>query len=585
MSAYTLRSATWPMPTHHPRVIGTRHMVASANYLAAQTGFQILEAGGNAIDAGVAGGIALGVIQCEFVHFAGVAPIMVRIAETGETWTVSGLGTWPAMASAEHFRREHGGRIPPGILRAVVPGAPDAWITALERWGTMTFGEVAQAAIRFAREGFPVSSFAQEMIADAEAAFRRYPQNERTFLPKGRPPQPGELLVQAELADTLEFLAAEERAAAKAGGRLAGLAAARRAFYDGEIAAKIDAFHAANGGWLRRGDLASFRVDVEPAMKVRFGDVDLYTCGPWCQGPVLAQSVRMLDGVDLKALGHNSPAYVHRLAETLKLAFADRHAYYGDPKFVRVPMDRLLADDYVAARRDLVDPERATPGMPDPGDAAALGLTGRRVTVPEGTVEWTEMEPDTSYLCVVDRHGNLFSATPSDGTSGGPMVTGTGLVPSNRGAQSWTDPDNPSCLAPGKRPRLTPSPAIAVQGARAMPFGTPGNDVQPQAMLQVFLNTFVWGMTPQQAIEQPRFATTSFPRSSDPHEYFPGRLEIEMRFPEAVADDLARRGHQIQWWRPYDWHAGCVSAIVHDRATGLLEGGADQRRPGGVAGW
>ena len=336
------------MPTHHARIIGTRHMVSSANYLAAQVGFEILEAGGNAIDAGVAGGIALGVLQCEYVHFAGVAPIMIHLAATGETVSISGLGPWPKLASAAWFREHQGGRILSNIKRTVVPAAPDAWITALERYGTMSFADVAAAAIRFGREGFGFQSISHEVMSEAADTIRRYPQNAAIYLPNGDVPQPGTRFFQTDLANSIQYMADEEAAAARKGGRAAGLTAARDAFYRGDIAQKIVAYHKANDGWLREDDLSEFRVDVETPLSVRFGDTTVFGCRPWCQGPVLLQTLKILETIDLRSLGHNTPAYIHTLVEALKLAFADRHAYYGDPKFVDVPIDALLSDAYAA---------------------------------------------------------------------------------------------------------------------------------------------------------------------------------------------------------------------------------------------
>jgi gamma-glutamyltranspeptidase/glutathione hydrolase len=224
--------------------------------------------------------------------------------------------------------------------------------------------------------------------------------------------------------------------------------------------------------------------------------------------------------------------------------------------------------------------------MPPAGSAQQLGIATRAAAPAKADREYVEGDPDTSYVCAVDRHGNCFSATPSDGAINGPVIPGTGLAPSSRGMQSWTDPEHPACLAPGKRPRLTPNPSIAMRDGRwIMPFGSPGNDVQPQAMLQVFLNMVVFDMTPQQAIEQPRFASSSFPGSSDPHSYTPRRMSMERRFGDDTAAALDRMGHSVNWWREWEWKAGCVCAIVKDQATGMMEGGADVRRPGGVRGW
>lgn len=570
---------------HRVRIMGTRHMASSGHSLAAQAAFQILEAGGNAVDAGVTGGLVLNVVLSEFVSFGGVAPIMISLAGRGEVVTISGLGWWPKASRPEIFHREHEGRIPSGVLRTVVPAAPDAWITALTNYGTMRFGEVAATAIRLAREGFPISSLSAEIIASYEKPLRRWPSNAALYLPEGRPPQPGESFRLPDLARTMQYMADEERSAG--GDRRAGLEAARRAFYHGDIAAAIVKHQREQGGWLAAEDLAEYRSDIESPVRGRFGDLDVYTCGPWCQGPVLAQSLHILDGTDLRSMGHNSPAYVHTVVEAMKLAFADRHHFYGDPRFVTVPMEALLSQAYAGRRRQLIRPDRASDGMPPPGSAEDLGVTRAILGAPASPRRPSAPEAlDTSYICVVDARGNLFSATPSDGAEAGPVIPGLGFVASTRGSQSWTDPSVPACLAPGKRPRLTPSPSIVVRrGAWRMPMGSPGNDVQPQAMLQVLLNTALFEMSPQEATEEPRFATFSFPRSSEPHTYSPGRLQLEGRFPAATVDALRRLGHDVVLWPKWEWRAGAVCLIRRDEAPGILEGAADPRRPCAVIGW
>ncbi|MEQ8196285.1 MAG: gamma-glutamyltransferase family protein [Rhodospirillales bacterium] len=571
---------------YRARMMGTKHMVAAGHYLAAQAGFQILEAGGNAIDAGVASGIALEVLLGEFVNFGGVAPIIIYSAKDDKVVTISGLGWWPKATKLDVFHKEYGGRIPPGLLRTVVPAAPDAWLTALEHYGTMRFADVVAPSLRMAREGFPMAHLSHEVIASRTASYRRWPSGESIFLPNGEAPKVGDVFVQSDLADTFQYLCDEE-AAAK-GSREKGLQAARDAFYKGDIAQKIVAFHRDNGGWLTAADLAEFRVEIEDAPSVEFQGFRVFGCGPWCQGPVLLETLGILDGVDLGALGHNSADYAHVLIEALKVAFADRHAYVGDPRFVDVPMQGLLSKAYTAARRAGIDMKKAAPGMPAPGTPAQLGMSGggRASKVPPAAEIDSEMKLDTAFACVVDRHGNAFAATPSDGTHSSPIIPGTGITPSPRGVQSWTDPDHPACLAPGKRPRLTPNPAIAIKkGDWLMPFGSPGNDVQCQAMIQMLLNIHVFGMPLQDAAEQPRFATVSYPRSSEPHEYTADLLNVESRFDKGVAAELADRGHRIKWWPDWDWRAGTPCAVLADKKTGVLEGGADPRRPSAVAGW
>ena len=373
-----------------PNIMGRRHVIVAGHYLAAQAGLQVLEAGGNAIDAGVAAGIALGVVESEMVSFAGVAPIILYIADTEEVVTISGLGGWPRAASCEYFHQHHGGTIPDGIARTVVPGAPDAWITALERYGTMGFGEVAAAAIRFAREGIAMYPLLADWIASQEETLRAWPTNAAVFLPQGRPPRAGEIFVQEDLGRTLQFLADEEAAQAT-NGRAAGLAAVRRAFYRGDVAAAIVKFHAENGGLMTAADLADFRVGIEPPVKTRFHDIEVYGCGPWCQGPMLLQSLNIVEGLDLAALGHNTPAYIHALTEAIKLAAADRDAYYGDPRFVDVPMAALLDKDYAARRRALIRRRRGLGGdagggrrgtatVRRPGSGGTVWQTGGRQT-------------------------------------------------------------------------------------------------------------------------------------------------------------------------------------------------------------
>jgi gamma-glutamyltranspeptidase/glutathione hydrolase len=412
-----------------------------------------------------------------------------------------------------------------------------------------------------------------------EADHRAWPSTAAIFLPNGRLPETGEVFRQTDLGASLQYMADEERGAASRG-REVGLEAARDAFYRGDIARKIVAFMKEEGGLLSAEDLAEYRSPVGPPERRRFGDLEVFTCGAWCQGPVLLQTLALLEGTDLAGLGQNSPDYIHQLAEALKLAFADREAYYGDPAKVEVPLATLISSEYAAERRKLIRSDRAMPEMPQPGD---LGREGARFRANRGE---PNPEPDTSYVCAADRWGNLFSATPSDGSYGSPVVPGTGLIPSNRGSQSRPDPRHPAGAAPGKRPRLTPNPALAIKGRdQFLPFGTPGGDVQSQAMLQVLLNVFVHGQDVQSAIEAPRFATYSFPSSFAPFDYYPGRLAVEARISEPVIAELARRGHEIQRWPDWIWTAGAVCAILADRRRGILEAGADPRRAAYALGW
>ena len=569
-------------PTATVQVIGTRWAVAAGHALASEAAACVLWAGGNAIDAGVAAGLTLGVVHPDMVSVAGVAPILVHVARTGETFQVSGVGPYPRASSVAYFRERHGGQIPPGLPRTVVPAAPDAWLTALERWGTMSFGDVARAATEHAERGFPVSTFSAYQMATNADKYRRWPTSVALFLRDERAYRAGEILVQRELGETLRRMA---RAEAKAGGsREAGIRAARDEFYRGETARRIAEFHRASGGPLTDEDLAEFGVEVAPALTTPFGAWDVAACGFWCQGPVLLQMLNLLNGVDLAALGHNAPAYLHRIVETVKLAFADRDAYYGDPRFVAIPVTGLLSKAYAEARRALVG-ARAWPEMPPPGDPHRLTAERRREAAlplaggshPAQSGRETDAL-DTSYVAVVDGAGNGFSATPSDPNVDSPVVPGVGCVVSPRGSQGWLDPQHPSVVAPGKRPRLTPAPAMAFTGGRLfMAFGTPGGDVQQQAMLQVFLNVTVFGMEPQAAVEAPRLASRSFPDSFWPHAMAPGKVEIERRIPRETRDALAALGHVVAEWPEFEWRAGAV-CVVRVGPDGTRWAGADPRR-------
>ncbi|TPG44274.1 gamma-glutamyltransferase family protein [Roseomonas nepalensis] len=558
------------MTTTRPLVSGPRHAISAGHYLASGAGLAILEAGGNAIDAGVAAGLVLGVVQPDIVNFGGVAPILIR-RHDGRVESIAGLGHWPMSIPADLFMREHGEKMPRGVLRSVVPAAPDAWITALRRHGTMSFADVASAAIRFADEGFPVYPMFAESIASHAKDYAEFPTNAAIFLPGGTPHPVGALFIQRDLAATIRHMAEEDRAAAAKGGREDGLAAAHDAFYRGDIALRIVAFMKEQGGYLSASDLARYHSRLEPAVTREWRGHAVTTPGPWCQGPALLEALLLMEKAGFDGLSHNGPDYLHLLAETLKVAMADREYHFGDPAFRDVPLDTLLGEAHLAARVAGIDPARAHPGMPFP-----LLDQGTGAHVPSTRLV-AAIEPDTSYVAVVDKFGNAFSATPSDGTWNVPVIPGLGFVCSPRGTQSRPDPAHPCGVRPGARPRLTPSPALVVTRAGAViPLGTPGGDVQVQAMLQVILNHLHFGMDLQEAVEAPRIATYSFPSSFAPYDYFPARLAVEGRISTASREDLRQRGHEIQNWPDWTWLAGSVEAVRFDPDTGV---NTKSRRP------
>ncbi|MER3449450.1 MAG: gamma-glutamyltransferase [Chloroflexota bacterium] len=564
--------------TYRPPFRGRRFAVSSTHYLATMAGFKILERGGNAVDAGVAAGIALNVVEPHLTTFGGVAPIAVYLARTGQVLTISGLGRWPRAATLDYYLKTYGGDLPEGIPRTVVPAACDAWLTALEKFGTMTFEQVVSPALELASEGFIVYPRLEAAVAAQAERLKGWPSSAEVFLLGGQVPRVGQVLRQPGLARTFEALISAERKA-RGSGREAGLRAARDYFYRGPLAEEIVKFCQEQGGLLSLEDLAEFSVKVEVAAMTEYRGYRVYVCGPWCQGPVVAQTLNLLEGFDLRGLGHNTAEYLHVLVEALKLSFADREAYYGDPEFVRVPIDVLLSKGYAAERRKLIRPEQAWVGLPPAGETGVKPGPGPEVKVGPA-------EADTSYVCVVDAEGNAFSATPSDPALSSPLVPGWGFSLSSRGSQSWLEADHPSVLAPWKRPRLTPNPALALgPDGQVIPFGCPGGDGQTQAMVQVFVNLVDFGMNPQEAVEAPRVISMSFPNSFWPHAYYPGRLFVEGRIEGGVRAGLVARGHEVIVWPNWTPAACAVCLVVAEPGVGRVEAGADPRRDSYAVGW
>jgi len=556
--------------------MGLSHVVSSGNYYASLAGYQILEEGGNAIDAGVASGIAINVTQPHFTSFAGVAPILIYVAEKDEVVSISGLGRWPQAATLEYFQKTYG-EIPLGMARCVVPSACDAWLTALENFGTMTFEQVVGPSVRLAEEGFPVSPRLSQ-AANAKGVLDRWPYDAQVFAPNGHPLKTAQPFVQKDLAGVFRQMIEVERGNVS-GGREAGIRAARDFFYKGDIAERMVSYCQEEGGLLTLEDFASFSVAIEKPEKGTYGDYTVYTCGPWCQGPSLISVLNIMKGFDLQAMGLNSADYVHVLVEAMKLAFSDRHYFYGDPDFVDVPMKGLLSKEYAAERRGAIDMAKAWPEMPPKGNPWSYqGQAGRGEAAMAPLASPGPSEPDTSYACVVDKWGNAFSATPSDSFGSTPMVPGLGMIISSRGTQTWLEPDHPSRLEPGKRPRLTPNPSMAFKSGRLfMPFGTPGGDMQVQGMAQMFLNVVEFGLDPQQAVEEPRAASWSHPDSFWPHSYTPGRIQLEGRIPAEVGAEMEKRGHKVEWLSDWGYRATGLCGIMVNQELGTLIGAADPR--------
>ncbi len=370
--------------TYRPLITGTTHMVSTGHYLATSAGYRILEQGGNATDAGVAAGIALNVVLPQFTSFGGVAPIIVHDSGKQETMQVSGLGRWPREASIDYFMEHTGGDLPPGVLRTVTPAAADAWLTALKLYGTMSFEQVVTPALELAEGGFPIPLTlhralvrAGDPLAHDEGDALHWRTTASVFYPNGKALEPGELLVQPDLARTFRRLIQIEREHS-CQGREDAIKAIRDFFYLGDIAREMVDFCRERGGLLSLEDLAEYSVEVAPPAAGSYKGIDVYTCGPWCQGPTSIQALQILEQFDLQGMGHNSPDYLHTVIEALKLAFSDRHHYYGDPDFVDVPLEGLLSKSFAKERAQAINRDTAHPGMPGPGDPWAHQGSGSR---------------------------------------------------------------------------------------------------------------------------------------------------------------------------------------------------------------
>jgi gamma-glutamyltranspeptidase/glutathione hydrolase len=452
-----------------------------------------------------------------------------------------------------------------GLRAATVPGVFDGLILALDRFGTLSFAQVAAPAVEYA-EGFPIGEEYAAFIRNTRKYLELWPASRAFFMPEGAPPERGSLFRQPALARTLRDLAAAERKAR--GGRSARLRAVRDLFYKGALAKKLAAFSEQNGGLIAYQDLAQYRAETDQPRTVSYRGYQVYKPGFWTQGPVMLQTLNLLEGFDLKAMGHNSPEYLHTVVEAAKLAFADRDRYYADPKFSKIPEQTLLSKEYAAERRGLIDPARASmehrPGafggpvaMPSGGDAA-------------GGVQ------DTTCVNVADRWGNVFSATPSGAWLPSVIAGDTGVPFGSRLQSLLLTPWHPNQLQPRKRPRVTLSPTLVLKDGRPfLALSTPGGDNQDQALLQVLLNILDFGMQPQEAVEAARFQTEHFYSSFGYHEFNPGKLNMEGRIGKAAADKLAALGHRVALTG--DWSNASAPTVIQI-SGGVLQGGADPRR-------
>lgn len=573
--------------TFRPVVRGKRGAVAAGHPLSAEAGMRLLQQGGNAVDAGCAAILAASVIEFSHFSFGGEVPIIIR-PSNGRVSVINGQGTAPQLATRQFFldqaKKGEPQKGPPyipssGILPATVPAVLDAVVTALDRFGTKSLAQVMQPAIELA-DGVPIDELRASYIERTRKIYEPWPSSAKVFLPGGHVPKPGEMFSQPDLARTLREIIRAERAAASRG-RHAALTAARDYFYKGVIARRISDFCAANGGLLRAGDFAAFHAKVEEPAHSSYRGYEVYKTGFFAQGPVMLEALNVLEGYDLRAMKHNSADYIHTLTEAMKLGFADRDRYYGDPDFVRVPATELLSKDYAAMRRGLIDQKRASleqrPG--DPVNKKPLinggpnpALTGQSA-VPEA-----ERANDTTCVNVIDKEGNLFSATPSGAWLPAVVAGDTGVLLGQRMQSFLLEEGHPNVLQPGKRPRVTLTPTLVLKdGEPFLALSTPGGDNQDQSLIQVLLNIVEFGMNVQEAVEAPRFQTLHLVSSFDDHRFNPGVLNLEDRITKEVRDDLASRGHKVEVQAAFG-NPSAPTVIRFYSDTRVIEAGADPRR-------
>lgn len=589
------------MFTTRPELLGTYGMVASTHWLASGVGMAVLESGGNAFDAAVAAGLTLQVVEPHLNGPGGEAPMILHRAGTGETLVIDGQGPAPSAATPRRFE-ELGLELIPGtgLLPACVPGAFDAWMRLLGEFGTLRLADVMGYAIGYAGDGYPLVPQISGTIRAVEPLFREeWPSSARVYLRNGGVPKPGTRFSNTDLAGTYRRILAEAEAATE--DRDGQIQAARDAFYRGFVAEALDRWVAEeeamdtsgrrHRGLLTGDDLAGYRARLEQPTKLDYHGYTVCKTGPWGQGPVFLQQLASLLGFDLPAMGHNSAEYVHTVVECAKLAFADREAWYGDPEFADVPLDGLLDPAYVATRRALVGddaslllrpgaPEGRIPRLPPVPTEPAGSSTG----VGEPTVSREgKVDGDTTHLDVVDRHGNMISATPSGGwLQSSPVVPGLGFCLGTRAQMFWLQEGLPNSLAGGKRPRTTLTPSLALRDGRPyMAFGTPGGDSQDQWSLNFFLAHVHYGLNLQEAIDAPMFHTTHFPSSFYPRTAVPGEVRVEGRMDPKVVAALRERGHRIVV--DDAWSLGRLSAVSQGPETGLLRGAANPRGMQGYA--
>ena len=570
-------------------VRGTRGMVCAGHYLTSMSAMRVLLNGGNAFDAAVAAGFTAAVVEPMASYSVATEGVfMVYQASTGELLTISGQGTAPGAATIDLLKSKGFDKMPTGPnaeYSFTLPGVVGAMLLMLETHGTKTLSEVLTPAIEYADTGFPMYELLHNRLSwrESREQFERYPPGGMdTFYPGGGSIQIGELLVQTALAGTLTKLADADAGASR--GRIGGIQAARDMFYRGDIARTIVSCSEKVGGLITMEDLDGYQPEFDEPARASFQGYDVCAQSVWTQGPVLLQTLNMLAGYDLKGMGHNSSVYIHTVTEALKLAFADRDTYYGDPNFSSIPVEGLLSKVYGAERAKNIQAGLAHPELPPAGNpwphqtgSGSGAAPSSPVLVAGGEELPGDGQDGTTHFAIIDSEGNMVAATPSGGVLARSVYfPELGCTLSTRSEMFVLDPSNPNCLEPGKRPRTTlVNYMVCKDGKPFMTIGCPGGDKQVQANLQLILNVLVFGMNPQEAVEAPRFSTLSIVNSFFPRTYLPGQLDVEPGIPEDVRSELSALGHRV-----VGVDTNGIGAVVtqKDPETGTLSAGADPRR-------
>ena len=591
------------MFTTRPELRGSFGMVSSTHWLASSAGMAMLEKGGNAFDASVAAGLVLQVAEPHLNGPAGDLPIILNCAGSEKMKVICGQGTAPAGATLEHYLDLGLDLIPgTGLLATVIPGAFDAWMLLLRDHGTLTLKEVFEPALHYSQHGIPVLSRIRDTITSVSELFKsEWPTSAQVYLPGGRIPHVDKLLCNPKLSTTWKRIIKE--AESVSGSREKRIDKARGAFYRGFVAEEIDRYcreekvldssGRKHGGVLSADDLANWKASYEDPTVLNYAGLEIGKCGPWSQGPVQLQTLALLESMEVEQWEPFGTEFVHGVTEALKLSFADREAYYGDPDYVQVPIEDLLSKEYNERRRNLISNDASLEFRPGkiPGFKVCMpefdssGRTDDGITnlgIGEPTVSKKgETSGDTCHVDVVDRWGNMVAATPSGGwLASSPIIPELGFCLNSRAQMFWLQEGLPSTLEPGKRPRTTLSPSMALrEGKGFIAYGTPGGDQQDQWQT-IFLLRYLHGeLNLQASIDAPSFHTEHFPESFYPRKADPGKLVLENRFDKSVILNLEKKGHRINVGP--DWSEGRMCAVL--QGEGLLKAAANPRGMQGYA--